>query len=97
MSAVTVDVRGYGRSSKPSESAEYRMTRLVEANVANVRALGVENAIVVGHDWGSPIAANTALLGPDVVVAVALHGFPDTPRGGPRPPEVFAGIGGDAE
>src|SRR3954468_15469388 len=49
--AVALDVRGYGRSSKPAETDAYRMLDLV--NVALVHALGEENAVVVGHDWGS--------------------------------------------
>ena len=38
--AVAVDVRGYGRSSKPEAVAAYRMLDLVEDNVAVVHALG---------------------------------------------------------
>lgn len=95
--AVAVDVRGYGRSAKPREPEAYRMLRLVADNVAVVHALGERTATVVGHDWGSPIAANTALLRPDVFTAVGLLSVPYAPRGGPRPTDAFAGIGGDEE
>ncbi|MEV6791722.1 alpha/beta hydrolase [Streptomyces sp. NPDC051320] len=95
--AVAVDVRGYGRSSKPADPAAYRMLDLVEDNVAVVHALGEPSAAIVGHDWGSPIAANSALLRPDVFRAVGLLSVPYTPRGGPRPTDVFAGVGGDDE
>jgi pimeloyl-ACP methyl ester carboxylesterase len=95
--AVALDVRGYGRSSKPADVADYRMVELVADNVGLVRALGASSAAIVGHDWGSPIAANSALLAPDVFTAVALLSIPYTPRGGPPPTEVFAGLGGDAE
>lgn len=95
--AVAIDVRGYGRSSKPTDMAAYRMLDLVEDNVAVVRALGADTAVVVGHDWGSTIAANSALARPDVFRAVALLSVPYAPRGGPRPSEVFAGMGGDEE
>ncbi|WP_030864297.1 alpha/beta fold hydrolase [Streptomyces sp. NRRL S-37] len=95
--AVAVDVRGYGRSSRPAEIEAYRMTALVEDNVAVVRALGEESAVVVGHDWGATIAANSALLAPGVFRAVGLLSVPYTPRGGPRPRDVFAGMGGDEE
>ncbi|BFO22663.1 hypothetical protein SHKM778_90510 [Streptomyces sp. KM77-8] len=50
--AVAIDVRGYGRSSRPAATEAYRMLDLVEDNVAVVRALGEESAVVVGHDWG---------------------------------------------
>ncbi|MFP8902730.1 alpha/beta fold hydrolase [Streptomyces atacamensis] len=95
--AVAIDVRGYGRSSKPAATDAYRMLHLVEDNVAVVRALGEETAVVVGHDWGSPIAANSALLRPEVFRAVGLLSVPYTPRGGPRPGDVFARMGGEEE
>ncbi|MEU1790780.1 alpha/beta hydrolase [Streptomyces sparsogenes] len=95
--AVAVDVRGYGRSSKPEGSAAYRMLDLIEDNVAVVRALGEETAVIVGHDWGATIAANSALLRPDVFRAVGLLSVPYAPRGGPRPSEVFARMGGEEE
>ncbi|MFI6250017.1 alpha/beta fold hydrolase [Streptomyces sp. NPDC051016] len=90
--AVAVDVRGYGRSFRPAGTDAYRMVELVEDNAFVVRALGAESAVVVGHDWGAAIAANSALLRPEVFRAVGLLSVPYTPRGGPRPSEVFAGM-----
>ncbi|GAA4682227.1 alpha/beta hydrolase [Streptomyces chumphonensis] len=95
--AVAPDVRGYGRSSRPAEVDAYRMRELVEDNVALVRALGEERAVVVGHDWGSTIAALSALLHPEVFRAVGLLSVPYAPPGGPRPSDVFTGMGGDEE
>ncbi|WP_206314659.1 alpha/beta fold hydrolase [Streptomyces coryli] len=95
--AAAVDVRGYGRSSRPADVAAYRMTELVEDCVAAVHGLGERTAVVVGHDWGAGIAANSALLRPDVVTAVAMLSVPYAPRGGPRPSEMFAGMAGGAE
>jgi pimeloyl-ACP methyl ester carboxylesterase len=95
--AVAVDVRGYGRSSAPHEVAEYGMLAHVADNVGVVAALGVDQAVIVGHDWGSPIAATSALLRPDVFRAVALMSVPYAPPGGRRPTETFARMGGDEE
>ncbi|MFJ9455239.1 alpha/beta fold hydrolase [Kitasatospora sp. NPDC101447] len=95
--AVALDVRGYGRSSKPAATDAYRMLDLVADNVALVHALGEESAVVVGHDWGSTIAATSALLHPEVFRAVALLSVPYAPPGGPRPTDVFAQMGGDQE
>ncbi|MFJ3499198.1 MULTISPECIES: alpha/beta fold hydrolase [unclassified Streptomyces] len=95
--AVAIDVRGYGRSSKPEATEAYRMLGLVEDNVAVVRALGEESAVVVGHDWGSNIAATSALLHPEVFRAVGLLSVPYAPPGGPRPTEVFGRIGGSEQ
>ncbi len=95
--AVAIDVRGYGRSSKPADPAAYRMLAHVADNVGVVRALGEETATIVGHDWGSPIAAATALLRPDVFTAVALLSVAYSPPGGPRPTDLYAQVGGDDE
>ncbi|KAB8173180.1 alpha/beta fold hydrolase [Microbispora catharanthi] len=95
--AVALDVRGYGRSSKPGDVAAYRMLELVEDNVAVVHALGERTAVIVGHDWGATIAANSALVRPEVFRAVGLLSVPYAPRGGPRPSEVFARMGGEEE
>lgn len=93
--AVAIDVRGYGGSSVPAEAEAYRMVAHVADNVGVVRALGAGSAVVVGHDWGSAIAANSALLRPDLFRAVGLMSVPYTPRGGPRPTSVFAQVGGE--
>jgi pimeloyl-ACP methyl ester carboxylesterase len=95
--AAAIDVRGYGRSSAPAEVDAYRMLAHVADNVGVVGALGEASAVVVGHDWGSPIAATTALLRPDVFRAVALLSVPYAPRNEHRPTETFARMGGDEE
>ncbi|MGI8492654.1 MAG: alpha/beta fold hydrolase [Acidimicrobiales bacterium] len=95
--AVAIDVRGYGRSSAPLEVDAYGMLAHVADNLGVVEALGEQTAIIVGHDWGSPIAATSALLRPDVFSAVALMSVPYAPPGGRRPTESFARMGGDEE
>src|SRR5580704_11469841 len=95
--AAAIDVRGYGRSSAPTGIDEYRMTKHVADNVGVVEALGEKNAIIVGHDWGAPIAANSALLRPDVFHALALLSVPYSPRGARRPSEAFRLLGGKEE
>jgi pimeloyl-ACP methyl ester carboxylesterase len=95
--AVAVDVRGYGRSSKPRDIEAYRMLRMVADNVALVHALGESQAVVVGHDWGAPIAWNSALLRPDVFRAVAGLSVPYSPAGHRPPSEAFRAMGGAEE
>ncbi|GAU68118.1 epoxide hydrolase [Streptomyces sp. NBRC 110611] len=96
--AVAIDVRGYGRSSKPRDITAYGMLAHVGDNVGVLRALGEETATIVGHDWGAPIAAHSALLRPDLFTAVALLSVPYSPPGGPlRPTEVFRQLGGAEE
>ena len=78
--AAAIDVRGYGRSVKPFDVAAYRMLAHVADNVEVVRGLGADTATIVGHDWGAVIAANSALLRPDVFTAVGLLSVPYSPR-----------------
>ncbi|MFI7357993.1 alpha/beta fold hydrolase [Streptomyces avidinii] len=91
--AAAIDVRGYGRSSRPGDLEAYRMPELVADNAAVVHALGEQSAVIVGHDWGSVIAADSALLRPDVFRAVGMLSVPYAPRGGPRPGTVFTRLG----
>ncbi len=95
--AAAIDVRGYGRSSAPVEIEAYGMLHHVNDNLGVVEALGETTAIVVGHDWGSPIAANSALVRPDVFTAMALLSVPYSPPGRRRPTDSFAAMGGDEE
>ena len=89
--SVAIDVRGYGDSFVPGEVEAYRMLAHVADNVAVVRALGAETAVVIGHDWGSPIAAASAQARPDMFTAIGLLGVPYTPRG-KTPPQFRAGF-----
>lgn len=78
---AAMDVRGYGGSSKPTEIAAYSLTELASDAAAVIDALGDGHAIVFGHDWGAPIAWNTARLFASKVSAVAGLSVPYTPVG----------------
>lgn len=95
--AVALDVRGYGRSARPTKVEDYRMLLHVGDNVGLVRALGARTATIVGHDWGAPIAWTSAQLRPDVFTAVAGLSVPFSPSGRRRPTEAMAEAGGDDE
>jgi pimeloyl-ACP methyl ester carboxylesterase len=70
--AAAIDVRGYGGSDRPFPVEAYAMEHMVADVVAVADALQPDRpAIVVGHDWGAPIAWHTALTRPDRVKAVA--------------------------
>jgi pimeloyl-ACP methyl ester carboxylesterase len=96
--AVAIDVRGYGRSSAPLEVEAYGMLQHVSDNLGVVEALAGRGspAIVIGHDWGAPIAAHSALLRPDIFTAVATLSVPYSPPGRRRPTEAFAEMGRQA-
>ena len=101
---VAPDQRGYGRTTGwdgayDGDLASYRMLNLVRDALGLVAALGDrEVAGVVGHDFGSPVAAWCALLRPDVFRSVALMSAPfpgppslpfDTDRSPPAPGRPF--------
>jgi pimeloyl-ACP methyl ester carboxylesterase len=79
------NLRGYPGSYSPPEVARYTLLHLVGDVVGLIHALGEREAIVVGHDWGAPVAWHTALLRPDVVRGVAGISVPPTVRA-PAPP-----------
>lgn len=92
--AVAPDVRGYGRTDAPEPIESYTMLDHVADAVGVLDALGEETAVVVGHDWGSPMAWHCALLHPERFRAVAALSVPFLPRA-PLPPtqllkQVFA-------
>jgi epoxide hydrolase A/B len=95
--AVAIDVRGYGRSSAPAAVEEYRMTRHVADNVGLLDALGVDDAVIVGHDWGAPIAWTSALLRPDRFRAVVGLSVPWAAPAGPRPLPALRELAGEEE
>jgi len=83
--AVAPDMRGYGQTSAPQDIAQYSILHLVGDMIGLVAALGERSAIIVGHDWGAPVAWTSALLRPDVFPAVVAMSVPHRARG-PAPP-----------
>jgi pimeloyl-ACP methyl ester carboxylesterase len=80
--AVAPDQRGYGQTSAPEEIDKYTQLHLVGDVIGVLDALGeAEAAVVIGHDWGAPVAWNTALLRPDRVRGVVGLSVPYAPRG----------------
>jgi pimeloyl-ACP methyl ester carboxylesterase len=79
---IAPDQRGYGRTtggdaSYDGDIALSRLPNLVRDAVGLVAALGYHSvAAVVGHDFGSPVAAWCSLLRPDVFRSVVLLSAP---------------------
>jgi len=76
------DVRGYGGSDCPGPIEAYDMQNLTADMAALAHCLSPqEPAIIIGHDWGAPIAWNSALLYEDQFKAVAGMSVPHVPPG----------------
>lgn len=87
------DMRGFGRTGAPADINAYSIFDLVGDMVALVEALGEKSAIIVGHDWGAPVAWHAALFRPDIFTAVAGLSVPPPLRGRARPLETLRSSG----
>ncbi len=85
------DQRGYGLttgwdSRYDGDLGSFRMLNLVEDAAALLSRLGISHADVVGHDFGSPVAAYAALTRPTmfrsaVLMSAPFGGAPTAVRG----------------
>jgi pimeloyl-ACP methyl ester carboxylesterase len=93
---IAPDQRGYGRTTgwdAPYEGdlAPFRMLNLVRDTLGLIWALGYSSvAAVIGHDFGSHVAGNCALIRPDVFRSLVLMSAPYA-----GPPSVAPGSGAD--
>ncbi len=79
------DQRGYGGSSRPEAIADYDIVALTGDLIGVLDDIDAERAVVVGHDWGSMVAWQTALLHRERLAGVVGMSVPFLPRGD-RPP-----------
>jgi pimeloyl-ACP methyl ester carboxylesterase len=86
------DVRGYGGSDKPPAIEAYSIKELSADINGLIGALGADQAIVIGHDWGAAIAYGTAQFHPERVRAVVGLSVPHLGRGPAPSVEVFRKI-----
>lgn len=93
--AVAPDMRGYGRTGAPEPIEAYTILHLVGDMTGLLAALGRERAVIVGHDWGSIVAWNAALLRPDRFRAVVGMSVPFLPRLPVRPTAMMKAMAGE--
>jgi pimeloyl-ACP methyl ester carboxylesterase len=68
---IAVDLKGFGWTDRPE--GDYSPKAQAALVLSLLRALGVEQASVVAHSWGSGVAMQLALLDPRRVARVALY------------------------
>lgn len=79
---VAPDLRGYGRTAKgPTDYdaplASFSLLNLTRDVIGLVSALGYRRtALLVGHDFGSPVASYCALTRPDIFPSLVLMSAP---------------------
>ncbi len=92
---IAPDQRGYGGTTGWDDRFEtdldpFRILNLVRDQLALLATLGIPRvALLVGHDFGSPVAAWSALIRPDIFRSVVLM---SAPFGGP-PVQPFVPAG----
>lgn len=68
---IAPDMRGYGRSSTYDSTDAFAQELIVADMIELLDHLGRDQAVWVGHDWGSPVVWNLASHHPDRCRAVA--------------------------
>jgi len=91
---IAPDQRGYGHSSAPRDVSAYGIEQLTGDLFALLDHYGKERAIFVGHDWGSIIVWQAALMHPERVSAVVGVSVPYVEWPGP-PTQLMKMVYGD--
>ena len=87
--AIAPDQRGYGLSSCPEAVGEYDINHLTGDLVGLMDHLGVEQAILCGHDWGGIIVWQAPLIHPDRIAGVIGLNTPFIARAPADPIEIM--------
>jgi pimeloyl-ACP methyl ester carboxylesterase len=88
------DQRGYGRSTRPERVEDYGILQLTGDLVGLLDEMGQDQAVFVGHDWGSLVTWEVARLHPERVRAVVGVSVPFT-NWPMRPTDLFKALFGD--
>ena len=95
--AVALDMRGYGRSSRPREVNAYGLDQLSADVLAVIDHFGEERAVLLGHDFGANLTWHMAICHPDRLRGIAPLCVPyDMELAGGcdiLPSELYAAIG----
>jgi pimeloyl-ACP methyl ester carboxylesterase len=89
------DQRGYGQSDRPVPISDYDIVQLTDDLLGLLDDVGAEKAVFVGHDWGSMVVWQQALLNPGRVAGVVGMSVPFMPRGPMPPVQMMRQLFGD--
>ena len=73
---IAMDQRGYNLSGQPTGVDNYSMEFLVQDVLSVLDALEIEQATIVGHDWGGAVAWQVAMLAPNRVANLIVLNLP---------------------
>lgn len=77
--AVAPCMRGYAPSAIPADG-RYQTAALAEDALAMIEALGHEDAVIIGHDWGAAAACGAAIAAPQRVRSLIIAALPHGPQ-----------------
>ena len=92
---VAPDQRGYGQTAAPQAIESYNIFNLTGDIIGLVNSLGASSPVIIGHDWGAPVAWHCAILRPDLFRACALLSVPYLPRAPIKPSMLWTMIEGN--
>lgn len=94
--AVALDMRGYGRSSRPLDSDQYGFDKTSADVLAVLDYFSAEQAVLFGHDFGANLAWHMGIHHADRIRGIAPLCVPyDMPLAGGSdilPSQLFADI-----
>lgn len=93
--AVAPDIRGHGQSDAPSALDAYSMRNVLADIEGLLDALGEQDAVIIGHDWGATTAWNVAALRPERCRAVVGMSVPYLGRPPAPPTQLFEHVFGE--
>jgi pimeloyl-ACP methyl ester carboxylesterase len=88
------DQRGYGRSTAPREVGAYAGALLADDVCALLDAVGAEQGLIVGHDWGALLAWHLGATRPERCRAIIGASVPYN-QWPAKPTDVFRFLHGD--
>ena len=89
------DQRGYGKSDRPDAIEDYDIHQLTDDLLGLLDDVGAESATFVGHDWGSMVVWQMALLAPERMNGVVGMSVPYLHRGPMPPIQMMRNVFGD--
>jgi soluble epoxide hydrolase / lipid-phosphate phosphatase len=87
--AIAPDMRGYGETDAPADPADYRMSILTDDIRGLLDVLGIEKAVIVGHDWGGALIWRFGLRYPERTERLVGLNTPYAPAGPVSPLEAM--------
>ena len=73
---ITVDQRGYSPRARPTRTRDYTLAHLTSDATGLLDSLGIDQAHVIGHDWGGAVAWALASGAEDRLLSLSVLSTP---------------------